>query len=65
MQARLWKTKNDIARVKCGVSPITKKETCGAELSGVVKRSTHGMKYATPGIGDDIELTIQVEAVRD
>ena len=54
-----------IAQVKCGMHPIAKKEACGADLTGVVKRSAFGMKYGIPGISDDIELTIQVEAIKD
>jgi polyisoprenoid-binding protein YceI len=54
-----------IAQVKCGVSPVLKKDVCGAEVAGTVKRSEFGMKYGLPGISDDIRLTIQVEAVKD
>lgn len=54
-----------ITRVKCGMQPIIKKEVCGAEVTGTVKRSAHGMKYGIPGLSDDIKLTIQVEAVKD
>ena len=54
-----------VSQVKCGVSPLTKKDVCGAEVSGTVKRSDFGMKYGLPGIGDDIRLTIQVEAIKD
>ena len=54
-----------ISRVKCGVQPVVKKEACGAEVSGVLKRSAFGMKFGIPGIGDDIRLTIQVEAIKD
>lgn len=54
-----------IAKVKCGMHPIVKKEVCGAEVSATVQRSAFGMKYGLPGISDDIKLTIQVEAIRD
>jgi polyisoprenoid-binding protein YceI len=54
-----------IARVKCGMHPVSKKESCGAEVSGTLKRTDFGMKYGAPALGDDIALTIQVEAVRD
>jgi polyisoprenoid-binding protein YceI len=51
-----------IAQVKCGMHPIAKKESCGAEVSGTLKRSEFGMKYGVPALGDEIKLTIQVEA---
>lgn len=54
-----------ISQVHCGMHPVVKKEACGAEVTGTVKRSAHGMKYGIPGISDDIRLTIQVEAIRD
>jgi polyisoprenoid-binding protein YceI len=54
-----------IAQVKCAMHPIAKKEACGAEVSGTVKRSEFGMKYGIPGLSDDISLTIQVEAIKD
>lgn len=54
-----------VSQVKCGMNPIVKKEACGAEVTGTVKRSAHGMKYGIPGISDDIRLTIQVEAIKD
>jgi polyisoprenoid-binding protein YceI len=54
-----------ISRVKCGMHPVIKKDACGAEVSGTVKRSAFGMKYGIPGISDDIRLTIQVEAIKD
>lgn len=54
-----------IAQVKCGASPIHKKQVCGAEVSATIKRTEYGMKYGVPGISDDVRLTIQVEAIKD
>ena len=54
-----------IANVKCGMHPIAKKEACGAEVSGKLKRSDFGMTTSVPAIGDDILLRIQVEARKD
>lgn len=54
-----------ISQVHCGPHPIVKKDACGAEVSGTVKRSAFGMKYGIPGISDDIRLAIQVEAIKD
>ena len=44
--------------------PVVKKEACGAEVTGTVKRLARGMNSAS-GISDDIKLTIQVEAIKD
>ena len=54
-----------IARVKCALHPILKKENCGAEVSGTLKRSDFGMTKYVPAIGDEVTLRIQVEAVKD
>jgi polyisoprenoid-binding protein YceI len=54
-----------IAKVKCGMHPISKKDSCGAEVSGTLKRSAFGMNYGVPALGDDILLTIQVEANKE
>lgn len=54
-----------ISQVKCGTHPFNKKEDCGAEVTGQLKRSEFGMKTALPMIGDDITLRIQVEAWKD
>ena len=54
-----------ISRVKCGPHPVLKKEECGAEVSGTLKRSEFGMKAYVPLIGDEVTLHIQVEAYRD
>lgn len=50
---------------KCGANPMNKKEECGAAASAQIKRSDFGIKYALPGIGDDIKLVFEVEAYKD
>ena len=54
----------DIAFNKDGVSPASKLETAGFSARGTVKRTEFGMKYGAPAIGDDIQLLIEVEAVK-
>ena len=54
-----------ITNVKCGIHPYTKKEDCGAEVTGTLKRSDFGMKSYLPIVGDEVTLRIQVEAWRD
>jgi polyisoprenoid-binding protein YceI len=49
----------------CGQHPRTKKDQCGGNLAGAIKRSDFGMKAFLPAIGDDVKLLIQVEAFKD
>jgi polyisoprenoid-binding protein YceI len=41
-----------------------KREVCGANATGLIKRSEFGMKFGIPAVGDDIRLLIQFEALR-
>ena len=54
-----------ISRVVCAQHPFYKKEDCGAEVSGTLKRSAFGMTKYVPAVGDDVTLHIQVEALKD
>ncbi len=49
----------------CGQHPRSKKDQCGGNLAGTIKRSDFGMKTFLPAIGDDVKLNIQVEAFKD
>jgi polyisoprenoid-binding protein YceI len=49
---------------KCGPNPLSKKETCGADVSTTIKRSDFGMKTYVPAIGDDVKIAIQIEALK-
>jgi len=54
-----------ISRVVCAQHPFYKKEDCGAEITGVLKRSDFGMTKYLPAVGDEVTLHIQVESIRD
>lgn len=54
--------KLDITRYKCGLNLAARKRGCGADASGVLKRSAFGMTTGLPFVGDEIRLRIQVEA---
>ena len=54
-----------ISRVKCAAHPMLKKEDCGAEVAGMLKRSEFGMKAYVPLVGDEVTLRIQIEALKD
>jgi polyisoprenoid-binding protein YceI len=49
----------------CGQHPRSKKDQCGGNLVGTLKRSEFGMKAFIPAVGDDVRLLIQVEAFKD
>jgi polyisoprenoid-binding protein YceI len=49
----------------CAMNPFAKKEACGADAVGTVKRSEFGMATLTPGLGDEVRLVINVEAFKD
>jgi polyisoprenoid-binding protein YceI len=55
-----------LERWKCGPHPFNKKEMCGGNAVGSIKRSDFGMKYGLPsGIGDETKLMIGFEAYKD
>ena len=41
-----------------------KREVCGANATATIKRSDFGMKFGIPGVGDEVRLLIQFEALR-
>ncbi len=51
-------------RFNCYTSPLLKREVCGGDFEGEVKRSTFGATLGLPLVGDRVRLAIQVEAVR-
>ncbi|MGE5471136.1 MAG: YceI family protein [Bacteroidota bacterium] len=52
----------EIARFKCGLNLVARKRGCGADASGVLRRSEFGMANGIPFVGDEVRLHIQVEA---
>ncbi len=48
----------------CMPHPMMKKEACGATATAMVKRSDFNMGKYAPYVGDDVTLTIPVEAVK-
>lgn len=53
-----------VDKISCGVHPFNKKEVCGFNATGMLKRSDFGMKYGLPGIGDEITLLIEAEGFK-
>ncbi|TSA10363.1 MAG: polyisoprenoid-binding protein [Betaproteobacteria bacterium] len=55
-----------VERWKCGPHPFNKKEMCGGNASGMLKRSDFGMKFGLPlAVSDDVRLMIGFEAYRE
>jgi len=53
-----------IIAVNCGEHPFNKKQVCGFDAEGSIKRSDYGVNYGIPNIGEVLDLQIEVEAVR-
>ncbi len=54
----------DVKHNKSGHHPYSGKWVAGFSASTIVKRSEFGMNYGVPNVGDDVEVRIEVEAVR-
>ena len=55
----------DVSSINCGVHPFSKKDVCGFNATTQLKRSDFGIKYALPAVGDDVMLSIEMEAVKN
>jgi len=53
-----------LERWKCGAHPFNKKQMCGGNATGMLRRTDYGMKYAMPAISDEVKLNISFEAYR-
>ena len=54
-----------IRSFKCLINPMSKKEVCGADITGVLNRADYGVNYGEKlGFKMDVKLFIQVEAIR-
>jgi polyisoprenoid-binding protein YceI len=54
----------EIGHFKCGFNLVLRKQGCGADAQGTLRRSAFGMNAGLPFIGDEVRLHIQVEAYR-
>lgn len=54
----------DVHFNKAGVHPKSKQHVAGFSAHTVVKRSDFGMNYAVPMVGDDVEVVLEVEGIR-
>ena len=53
-----------VAMFRCVQHPVNKKDLCGAEAATAIKRSEWGIKRGAVGIGDDVKISIQIEAYK-
>lgn len=51
----------DVTKNKCGEHPFNKKQTCGFDAKGTIKRSDFGMTKGIPMVGDEVTIMITVE----
>lgn len=49
----------------CGMNLITLKNTCGANATTTIKRSDFGVDKYAPKLADEVNIAIQIEAIKD
>ncbi len=54
-----------ITHFNCAVHPIRQKDACGANAVAQIKRSDFGLGKYAPGVSDETELSIAVEALKN
>ncbi|PPD28989.1 MAG: polyisoprenoid-binding protein [Methylomonas sp.] len=54
-----------VTSFQCMPHPMLKKDACGANANTVIKRSDFNMGKYAPHVGDDVTVTIPVEAVKE
>ena len=55
----------NVTSFRCIAHPVNKKDMCGAAASAALKRSEWGIKRGAAGIGDDVKISIQIEAYKE
>ncbi len=55
----------DVKLNQIAPNPMNKKETAGFSATTKIKRSEFGIKYAIPGVSDEVDLVIEAEAAKD
>jgi polyisoprenoid-binding protein YceI len=54
-----------VTSFRCIQHPVNKKDMCGAAAATQIKRSEWGIKRGATGIGDDVRISIQIEAYKE
>lgn len=55
----------DVIFNKGGIHPYSKKYVAGFSVTGKLNRSDFGMTYGLPGVGDEVNISIEVEGIRE
>ena len=55
----------NVTSFRCIQHPVNKRDMCGADASVAIKRSEWGIKRGATGIGDDVKISIQIEAHKE
>lgn len=55
----------DVTSFQCMAHPLLKKDACGANAVATIKRSEFNAGKYAPYVGDDLTLTIPVEAIKE
>lgn len=54
-----------ITHFNCAVHPMRQKDACGANATTQIKRSDFGLGKYAPGVSDETELSVAVEAIKN
>ena len=54
-----------VSNFRCAPHPMSKKPTCGADITATLKRSDFGMNKFVPMIGDEVKIMVPLEATQD
>jgi polyisoprenoid-binding protein YceI len=54
-----------VTSINCGQHPFNKKDVCGFDATGSIKRSDFGVNYGLPAIGEVLDLHIELEAFKN
>lgn len=54
-----------VSNFRCGQHPMTHKQTCGGDISATFKRSDFGMNSFIPAVGDEVKISVPLEAAKD
>lgn len=54
-----------ITHFHCAVHPMRQKDACGANAVTQIKRSDFGLGKYAPGVSDETELSVAVEAIKN
>lgn len=54
-----------VTSFQCMPHPMLKKDACGANATGTVKRTDFNMGKYAPNVGDEVTISIAVEAIKE